>query len=342
MEDGLPEVENEWSAEGTLLHHAAATQVHTGLNQYQSEVVQQALGHRNRFIDTLAPPDPDDWKFFFEIELPYTLKNKTVFLNHADYVAVFPKAVAIVDYKFGYEEVDAPELNEQLAVYIACLAEKFDVPEYYGLIIPRFGNPAPPVKYTRAEIPALRKMIEDVYDACTPKAPRTPGVRQCTYCKGFQLGLCKEAISMAMNPVHKFSGKLLQNPGQVLQSLPATDRTKLFDAFAMADKLRKTFVAAVKPMIERDPEFVPGYRLSKEGETRSKVTDLFSLEERLWKKLNLSHEGFVAHCSISNTELKDLVREISGLKGKELDAKVAELTKGLVDTTPVERSLERV
>jgi hypothetical protein len=339
MEDGLPEIENEWSAEGTLLHHAAATGIMTGVTDEQLGLIQEAWNKRDRFLESLDIPA--DSQSYNEIELPYTLKDRTVFFNHADFVAVHNEKVAIVDYKFGYEEVDAPELNEQLGVYIAAAAAQWKADEYYGLIIPRFGKPAPPVKYTRAEIPALRKMIEDVYDACTPTAKRTPGLKQCRYCKGFQLGLCKEAISMAMNPVHKFSEKLLQNPGQVLQSLPANDRTKLFDAFAMADKLRKTFVAAVKPMIERDADFVPGYRLSKEGETRNKVTDLITLAVRLGRN-EICLEDFLAKCSVSNKSLTELVREHTGLKGKELDAKVEELTRGLVDTTPVERSLERV
>jgi CRISPR/Cas system-associated exonuclease Cas4 (RecB family) len=338
MEDGLPEVENEWSAEGQLLHFAAGTEDFTKLTLEQTELVKEKLALRDRFLESL---ELIGWVKRIEVELPYTLKDKIVFLNHADFVMVGKGKVAIVDYKFGYEEVDAPELNEQLAVYIACLAERFDVPEYYGLIIPRFGKPAPPVKYTRAEIPALRKMIEYVYDACIPEAPRTPGLKQCRYCRGFQLGMCKEAISMAMNPVHKFSEKLLQNPGQVLQSMEPELRTKLFDAFAMADKLRKTFVAAVKPMIERDPEFLPGYKLSREGETRTKVTSILSLNERLIH-LGIDPDDVIQNFSISNKSLTELVRKHTGLKGKELDAKVEEICRGLVDSIPVERSLERV
>lgn len=337
MEEGLPNVESEWSAEGTLLHHAAATGDMTGLTPEQEEIVKEKLVVRDQFLESLGF---HGCKIGVEVELGYFREpRKALFWSHADLVVANESVAAVIDYKFGYEEVDAPELNEQLGVYIACVAERVKVNEYYGLIIPRFGKPAPPVKYTRDEIPALREIIQEVYDACTPTAPRTPGLKQCAYCKGFQLGLCKESIAMAMNPVNKFSAKLLANPGQVLQSLKPDDRTKLFDAFAMADKLRKTFVAAVKPMIERDSEFVPGYKLSREGETRTKVTDMLALERRMQDELGMT---CLDVCTISNKALTDVVRDTTGLKGKALSERVEQLVAGLVDTTPVERSLERI
>lgn len=335
MEKDLPEVESEWSAEGQRLHHAAATQDFTGLTPSQTDLVQEKIHERNRFWESLSLGEAE---FHTEYELPYTLPDKTRFFNHADIIAVSPKIVAVVDYKFGYEEVDAPELNQQLAVYVAAAAERWKAGEYYGLIIPRFGKPAPPVCYRSAQIPALRQMIDAAYFACTPDAKRTPGLGQCRYCRGFTLGVCREARAVvaeaALAPVEK-------NASEVLALMNPEKRTKLFDAFKMAADLRKVYIDAAKPLVERDPDFIPGYGLSKAGEIRTTVTDMLGLRKRLGLHANVTTDEFVSACSISNKDLTELVRSYTDLAGRELKDRVQELTSGLVDTTPVERSLER-
>ncbi|HEU4344074.1 MAG TPA: hypothetical protein VFU31_21170 [Candidatus Binatia bacterium] len=339
MERNLPEVDTEYSVAGQRLHHAAATLDFRGLDEPEIELVQEKLEQRDRFLESLGLPLKSE-AYHTEHTLPYVLPGGAEILNHADFVGTFPAKGAVVDYKFGFEEVDPPDQNHQLMVYIGALAQKTVCDEYYGLIIPRFGRPAPPVIYRRDLMPAVWTLINMTYaKAMAPGARRIPSFDACRYCKGLQLGVCPEARSLALSTTE--ASKLIASPEVELTKMSPETRTKLFDAFKLAETLKAQFSKAAKVLLEKDPEFIPGYRLSKEGEVRTKVTDLIALRDRL-NDLMIMTDDFLKICSISNKALSAAVRSATGLKGRALEARIEQLTKGLVDSTPVERSLERV
>lgn len=339
MEKNLPEVDTEYSVAGQRLHHAAATLDFRGLDEPEIELVQEKLEVRDKFLVSLGLPLKSE-AYHTEHTLPYGLPGGVEILNHADFVGTFPKIGVIVDYKFGFEEVDPPDQNHQLMVYIGAFAQMTVCDEYYGLIIPRFGRPAPPVIYRRDQMPAVWTLINMTYaTAMAPGARRIPSFDACRYCKGLQLGVCPEARSLALSTTE--ASKLIASPEVELTKMSPETRTKLFDAFKLAETLKAQFTKAAKVLLEKDPEFIPGYRLSKEGEVRTKVTDLVMLRDRL-NSLMILDDDLLRACSISNKTLKEVVRSASKLKGRALEEKVEELTRGLVDTTPVERSLERV
>lgn len=95
----------------------------------------------------------------------------------------------------------------------------------------------------------------------------------------------------------------------------------------------------IKARLKANPEEIPGWGL-KEGKSRRKITD----PQRLYDRFQA--EGgelsrFMATISVGIEKLKEELRAVSGLKGKQLQQKLDSLLEGLVWTTQDEPSITK-
>lgn len=346
MEEDLPEVRTKYSDEGTLLHrHLADPSLPTdGLAPDQITLLEQARALEQEFLDTVTRQHNLDLakaKDYRELPLEFTREDRPLFWNHLDRLLVWKKERigVIIDYKSGWLEVPDSDVNLQLRCYSLVAADTFKLSTVHAAILPaRLLGPVQSVLYEPAHMPLVRRQIENLWDAChQPDARRTPSYPACQYCKGFQLGVCPEARALALSV--NVAERLAENPAVVLAGMSAVDRTRLFDAFALAEKLRKTFTDAAKLLVARDPEYIPGWKLVPGG-TNETVTDQAGLRERLYE-MGVSEEQFLSVCKPVKESVANLVREKLQLKGKGLDAAMDKLLDGLVDRTPKAPSLRR-
>lgn len=123
MQQGLPEEENEWAKEGTLLHNAVATGCLDGLNDEQATVVQKCLN----FLKTLIEPGD---QVFYEEKVTIKDENGNILTEGIVDVIIFNpekhKAVTI-DWKFGYNPVKNVSENIQVATYAVGVMQRFGV-----------------------------------------------------------------------------------------------------------------------------------------------------------------------------------------------------------------------
>lgn len=121
MQKGLPDVENEWSKEGTLLHNAVATGKTDGLNDEQKETVERCLN----FWDSIVHEDDEtlvEQKFsVFDTdrsELTFGYLDLCVFNQETG-------ELIVVDWKFGYIPVKDVDKNIQLATYALAAMQRY-------------------------------------------------------------------------------------------------------------------------------------------------------------------------------------------------------------------------
>src|SRR2546430_8019 len=345
-EEDLPDVPPQYREEGVLLpRHMAGPDLPTAdLTHDQIELLDQCRRMEDEFIDAvlkqhaLGLEQPQDHR---ELELPFKRDNHPLFWNHIDRLLIYPKARigVIIDYKSGWLQVPGADVNLQLRCYALVASEAFGLERVHAAILPaRLAAPIQNVLYEPMHMPKVRLQIERLWDAChRPDAPRLPNYQACQYCKGLQLGVCREARALALSVTQ--SGKLADRPEVILAAMSASDRTKLFDAFALAEKLRKTFTDAAKPLVAREPEYIPGWKLVPGGANET-VTDQAGLRARLLD-MGVTEDQFLAICKPVKEMLTDLVRAKLQIPGKAPESAIAKLLDGLVDRTPKATSLRR-
>lgn len=284
---------------------------------------------------------PEERLEFTELELPFKRDGRELFFNHIDKAIVWPnrRIGIVIDYKMLWLGAPAPAVNKQIRCYSLVLADHFGLEYVYGAIFqPRVSREIHPTLYGHTELVAARAEIEAAWDEShKPNAPRLPSMDACRNCKGFTLGVCREARENSLQTTAPAG--IETAPEIVLANMPPAQRSRFFEALDMAARLKKTFTEAAKPLVARDPEFIPGWKLFPGGE-RETVTDPLTLFNRL-TGLGVTAAEFIDICSTRTGKLQALVKSKTGLKGKSLQLVIDELLIGVVDRTPIKPSLEK-
>lgn len=125
MQKGLPDVENEWSKEGTLLHNAVATMCKTGkadgLNDEQKETVELCM----EFVHSIASGDDD--LYIEEKFSVFDTDGSELTFGYLDFCIHNEKTgeLIVVDWKFGFIPVKDVDKNIQLATYALAAMQRF-------------------------------------------------------------------------------------------------------------------------------------------------------------------------------------------------------------------------
>ncbi len=178
MQQGIPDEESEWAAEGTLLHDAVATGKKDGLNAEQIEMVDKCREFADSMIipgSTYTPEQKFDIKDSDGTVLTYGTADAVIYDEQT-------KTLTVIDWKFGYTPVDNVNENIQLACYAVGAMEHYGVntcdcwvfqPRLYRKSHHLFSHP----KAVKANIKSIIKAATD--DRMTLIASE----KACRYCR---------------------------------------------------------------------------------------------------------------------------------------------------------------
>lgn len=243
------------------------------------------------------------------------------------------RAALVIDWKTGRNEVPEAATNMQLRDLAVLVWKNHKVHEVQVVPIqPLVIRKAIPCLYTVVDLEhAWDDLCERVRKSHNPESPRIPGSEQCRYCRACGTPKCPESIK----------------PVEVLQALaPIKDRPALpgtigrwLDACSQAEDVIVAIRKEARRILEAGGT-IDGWHL-KEGAMRESIFD----PEKCWERsqnLGMDVKTFLGCVNIGKGELKKAVGETLGVKGKALDAAMAELLSGIVTAKRCASSLERI
>jgi CRISPR/Cas system-associated exonuclease Cas4 (RecB family) len=246
-------------------------------------------------------------------------------------------AVVVLDYKTGRHEIEA-ESSWQLRALAALVVENGLVDDserlFLAIIQPWASRQTKVVEYDvrdrRAALESSRAMAMAVVK---PGQPRVPSEVGCRYCRA--KATCPEAQAVVAK-----TANLTLPDGRAGEVLDAGTVAWLLDRCSLAERVIGGIRARAKSMLMEKPGSVPGWQL-RPGSLRQKIVDVSGLWKRM-APMDVSPDEFAAACGMTKTDFKSLVRATLGLKGGQLDIKMAELLEGLVEEKQTAPQLQRI
>ena len=353
----------KWSKYGDAIHEALATGDASKLDAAQLETFEMCNEQLEWMLSEWAGDDEimaihrDSKRLGLTtiggvVEVTDETTAKLVNTALADVIALkFSKAdqalhFFIADHKTLRGEVPEAADNPQLRNLAVLVAKRFRcVAGRVCIIQPWAGKP------TLADYDdiLLRHAGEWLNQVLTRERHATPDDRKagvhCHYCPANSN--CSTFRQLATSPVEAMT-----------RFLPTDDKTARAALFARAMELDADTLAgfvkhlrlvgwwsaaiegAAKKRAESDVEFQRFYRL-KPGSPREKIIDVQAVFTRSCE-LGVAPANFSAACSITKTELKGLIAGATGLKGKALETKMAEVLQGATESKETAPQLEEV
>ena len=353
----------KWSKYGDAIHEALATGDASKLDAAQFETFEMCNEQLEWMLSEWAGDDEimaihrDSKRLGLTtiggvVEVTDETTAKLVNTALADVIALkFSKAdqalhFFIADHKTLRGEVPEAADNPQLRNLAVLVAKRFRcVAGRVCIIQPWAGKP------TLADFDqtSLVRATEWLHHILEVESNATPDDRKagthCHYCPANSN--CSTFRQLATSPVEAMT-----------RFLPTDDKTARAALFARAMELDADTLAgfvkhlrlvgwwsaaiegAAKKRAESDVEFQRFYRL-KPGSPREKIIDVQAVFTRSCE-LGVAPANFSAACSITKTELKGLIAGATGLKGKALETKMAEVLQGATESKETAPQLEEV
>lgn len=257
-----------------------------------------------------------------------------------DVVYIYGKIGLVIDYKTGRNEVAVSSRNLQLRDLAVLVTIEHGLDKVYVAVIQPWATMKPePCEYDKsALILALGEMEGRIISSNDPKSERTPGIKQCEYCKA--KAICPEARELALTPT---ADAALPNnsgtPEALALALDNATLAKFIDRASFAEKVIDACRDEAKRRIAEGQE-VPGYKL-KDGSVRESISDA----QECWKRTcsrGVTVEQFMGVVTVAKGKLKDTVKAATGLKGKALDADMALILEGITEEKQSAPSLVKI
>lgn len=343
MELGISEDDNEYSAEGTMLHTLFLTGKRPAeLTGEQVETLDAADFYANEFFGNFRHKFniPLEATFYDERETPLMLKSAiggNLYPGHADVIRNWPafNMRAIADAKFGVREVEAAPDSLQLASYAVSRFQQSPC-EAIGVAIiqPRnFGPRFSQAFYMPASIPAAGAELEAIYrSSLEPTAPLRAGESQCHHCK---------AKVRCVEYKAKFMG-ITYDDEYAVDTLAPIELEKLHTAIAFAMKIQNEVYGEMRERIERGR--LPGWKLQNTGDvTRlGDALGLFSeLTEFFKEKKGFTAAAFDSCREMGWEKLAALVQQVGSMSEKKAKELIKSLSAPYVTRTPKAKRIVR-
>jgi len=243
----------------------------------------------------------------------------------ADAIAIIGDTALIWDYKTGRNEATESPRNLQLRDLAVLVAVNYNVRIIHAAIIQPWATMTPEVcTYSKTDLVlALTEMENRVLASNDPKSARTPGDKQCKYCRA--RSTCPEF--MAVSEAVITDGV---SPELVANSIKTIASDKLGKFLALVRLAEETATDEVRRRLDAG-ESVQGWVI-KPGRETEKITDAQTVFNRALAA-GIPQDKFVSDCiTVGKTALKTALKTATGAKGKALDAQLETLLDGATET----------
>jgi hypothetical protein len=265
--------------------------------------------------------------------------GRPAFSGQVDYAVVQERRGLAIDYKTGSSPVVASRENYQMRAQAVLLARAFALEEVYVAIVqPLAERPVTVALYRQEELKlAELDLLFGLQLAHSDEPERTPGERQCRYCRG--RSICPEnqegTVTFVPAPLVQIDRL---NEAVAVPALNGEQLAELLPKIEIAEKVIREIRRQAKAVLENDPTAIGGYRL-KPGAARRVIVDPREAFSRLASVL--SPEEFAACCSVQIGRLEETFRRATGESSRDAREMLAEILGDAVEKRSVDPTLER-
>lgn len=294
----LPDIPNEFAAQGTKLHAAIACKLDNvempALTPEESEIVEKMACFFEECV-------PGGGKVHTEVGLAYSYYGETLYTGTADVLIERPDDIAtLIDWKTGRRAVEEASDNLQGAAYALAAMQQ----QGHKAIEVIFYNPVihqvTAHTYTVDGGVEVARQIVAIIEACkNPNAPCKPGEVQCRYCKAREHGTCQAYLASVKKGVVIGGAE----PRAVIAQLADADLAMMIDSLAPASKFLESLQRELKTRIEFRGSPVANWTIKSTSGGREAV-DI----NRLYAAISgdVDNAEFVSCCTLSVSKVEKL------------------------------------
>lgn len=298
---------NTAAQEGTLMHEAMETDDFSKLTDEQAFLCGLCRDYRDGELEKLKSPT-------VYRELSLSIAGGLTY-GTADLVAIDAsgKVGIVMDWKFGYGEIDEADVNAQGCAYSLGTFEKFPGLEELTLhfVQPRRQHTST-YTFTRAEVENMRLRIQAIIRAANARNRREHPGKQCAYCS--KLAQCNAVRKLALPLAAKYGE--LSIPEELHPSNISDPR--MMAHCLLCAKILKEWVDSVSYHalnMALNGEEIPGYKLTSRAGRRT-ISDPLAAFGAVCEEMTA--EDFIACCgSVSIDALTSKFSESAPRGGKQ-------------------------
>jgi len=192
---------------------------------------------------------------------------------------------------------------------------------------PMAGGTTSLTRYTAEHLKqAWATMRMRITNSNDPNAKRTPGKKQCKFCRA--KGICEESIAW----LESESLALKKREESVAELVARISPEKLADIYSKAPTINAILDSVKARLLTLDDEQLKAIGMRRRpGATRTTVNDQTELINRLVKLLGATPEQVMGAMNLGKGDLETLVRRLTGAKGLEVDLIIDRLYQGIVE-----------
>ncbi len=331
-----------YAGHGRAIHEALAEPSASGakllhkLTVDQRETFDRCREIERKFIATVFPDANNDNPLdLFREKVFWCMVDRQFYHSgQPDLVVKQADRGAIVEYKTLAGDIATAGSNQQVRDQVVLAARTLGMREVWAIVNQPMVTMTPeivhygPLDIDRAEA----EMFARVRKSNDLTSPRLAGEIQCEHC--LAKNNCAE--------YQRFAGAMV--PGMLsLLDVPVAAWTPEQRGFfcnnkSIAQKWLDQTEQAMKDGAKADPNFIEGWELVP-GAVRRNVTDPQSVFTR-YAALGGKPEKFMQCVTVQLGKLRDIINDLTGARGKALDAAIHTLTEGLIEEKQNQPSLK--
>lgn len=330
----IPSKPSKDSEFGRQIHAALASGDARSLTLQQRDIFDGCRLIERNWIQKLFGDNPV--KMFREQRFWVQIDGKHNHSGQPDLVVRSGPVGLIVEYKTLPGDVPTSAENQQLRDQTALAAGHLLLDEVWVVVAQPMVTMTPePCKYTKADIKrAEAEMFARVRKCYDESLEPNPGEVQCKFCRA--KADCIQHLRWAGSMI---PGMLNVLEVPVSQWTPQQRAVFCHNYTPAKSWLENTREAMIEGLMQ-DPNFVEGFEL-KPGAVRTQILDPQSVFTR-YVALGGTPQKFMRCVSLGMTKLREAINDLTGARGKQLEAAMETLLKGLTKEERNAPSLKKI
>lgn len=318
---------SEYAQAGTRIHAASETGDATGLSMSEADILMKLAEIKERLFNQWIAHFKITKHRIFREERVWLKRNQVdIFSAKLDFHAIGENAAGqklalIIDDKSGRHEESPPASNWQLRGGAVALFSINNLDHARVVIAQPMRKEEPPCDYDKAALFESWMALTHQLDVISqPDAPRTPGFRQCEFCRA--KASCPEGQA--------FVKKVSQLKGLVWGKLPPEKKLELWKTCKLADKISKDIKENTLHDLKKNPEAIPGL-IKSEDQTPREITDVTAIYTALHALDGFKPEMFPALVEMTVGKLNEFVQGLTGKSEAEADVWINTACKSAIE-----------